>query len=132
MHIHISNDGVPIYLQIMQQVRYLIASGRLVAGDEVPPIRKLAEQLLVNPNTVARAYRELERDGLLVSRQGAGTRVGSDGSPLSEAEKQRLLTQRADALVAEARQLGVPIDEVVQLIRERHRNLGSPTEDTQP
>ena len=107
MQIHISaNDGVPIYLQIVNQVKYLVAAGRLVPGDETPPIRKLAEQLLVNPNTVARAYRELERDGILTSRQGAGTRVSAGGSPLSDAEKTRILSERADALLAEAGQLG--------------------------
>ena len=61
MQIHISpTDGVPIYLQIVNQVKYLVSSGRLAAGEELPPIRTLAEKLLVNPNTVARAYRELE------------------------------------------------------------------------
>ena len=64
MWIHISpNDGVPIYLQIVNQVKYLLASGRLAAGEELPPIRVLAERLVVNPNTVARAYRELETAG---------------------------------------------------------------------
>jgi GntR family transcriptional regulator len=76
MQIHISaNDGVPIYLQIIYQVKRLIASGRLRAGDELPPIRVLAEQLVVNPNTVARAYLELERGGLVTKRQGAVTYV---------------------------------------------------------
>lgn len=133
MLIHISpSDGVPIYLQIIQQVRHLVAAGRLLAGDEVPPIRKLAEQLLVNPNTVARAYRELERDGVLVSRQGAGTRVAAGGSPLSAEEKARLLSQRIDALLVEARHLEVPVAEVIELIHARNRNLGVPMEDAQP
>ena len=70
MRIHLTpNDGVPIYLQIIHQVKYLVASGRLSAGDELPPIRTLAEQLLVNPNTVARAYRELEAAGVVVTRR---------------------------------------------------------------
>jgi GntR family transcriptional regulator len=61
MQIHIqAQDGVPIYLQVMQQIKYLVASGRLEPGEELPSIRSLAEQLLVNPNTIARAYRELE------------------------------------------------------------------------
>ena len=64
MQIHISaNDGVPIYLQIVNQVKYLIASGRLKSEDELPPIRVLADRLIINPNTVARAYRELEVAG---------------------------------------------------------------------
>jgi GntR family transcriptional regulator len=66
MQIHISaNDGVPIYLQIVNQVKYLVAAGRLSPGEELPPIRVLAERLVVNPNTVARAYRELESAGIV-------------------------------------------------------------------
>lgn len=131
MQIHISpNDGIPIYLQIINQVKYLVAAGRLVPGDETPPIRKLAEQLLVNPNTVARAYRELEREGILISRQGAGTRVSAAGSPLSDAEKTRILAERADALLAEAGQLGVPFEEVIQLIEERRGEMNRQIEET--
>jgi GntR family transcriptional regulator len=68
MNIHISPaDGVPIYLQVVNQVKYLVASGRLAPGEELPPIRVLAERLVVNPNTVARAYRELEAVGIVES-----------------------------------------------------------------
>lgn len=131
MQIHISpNDGVPIYLQIINQVKYLVAAGRLVPGDETPPIRKLAEQLLVNPNTVARAYRELEREGVLISRQGAGTRVSAAGSPLSDGEKARILAERADALLAEAAQLGVSFEEVIRLIEERRGKMIRQIEET--
>ena len=78
MDIHISpNDGVPIYLQIVTQVKYLVASDRLTPGEELPPIRALAERLQVNPNTVAKAYRELEREGLVLARQGRGTFVSN-------------------------------------------------------
>jgi len=64
MNIHITpSDGVPIYLQIVNQIKYLVSSGRLADGEELPPIRTLAETLVVNPNTVARAYRELELAG---------------------------------------------------------------------
>ena len=124
MNIIISpSDGVPIYVQIMQQIKHLVASGRLLHNDEVPPIRKMAEQLLINPNTVARAYRELEREGILISRQGSGTRVSSTGSPLSNGEKKRILIERADALLVEADQLGVPMSEVIKIIERRSRHL---------
>ena len=84
MELHIStNDGVPIYLQIVNQVKYLVASGRLGPGEEIPPIRGLAEQLVVNPNTVAKAYHELEREGVVTKRHGAGTYVSDNGSPLA-------------------------------------------------
>src|SRR5579863_7580965 len=107
VQIHISaNDGVPIYLQIVNQVKYLVASGRLAAGEELPPIRVLAERLVINPNTVARAYRELEMAGVVTKRRTAGTYVSDAGSPLAGSERQRILTERIDALLAEARQLG--------------------------
>src|SRR5213595_3997730 len=108
MHLHISaNDGVPIYLQIVNQVKYLVAAGRLAPGEELPPIRVLAEKLLVNPNTVARAYRELEIAGVVTKRRTAGTYVSDAGSPLARRERLKILTGRIDALLAEARQLGI-------------------------
>ena len=121
MRIHISpNDGVPIYRQIVNQIKYLLASRRLGPGDEVPPIRVLAEQLLINPNTVARAYRELETAGLLTKRQGAGTYVSDRGSPLAHAERVRILGERVDALLAEAQQLDISLEDVARLITERN------------
>lgn len=121
MQLHIStDDGVPIYLQIVNQVKYLVASGRLTAGEEMPPIRVLAERLLINPNTVARAYRELEAAGIVEKRRTAGTYVSDQGSPLARRERIKILTQRIDALLAEAGQLDIGWDDVVKLIEERH------------
>ena len=120
MQIHISSDdGVPIYIQIVNQVKYLVASGRLTPGDEIPPIRLLAEQLMVNPNTVARAYLELERGGIVIKRHGSGTYVAETGAPLPEREKRKILASRADALLAEARHLDVDLAELIKLLRER-------------
>jgi len=120
MDIRISpKENIPIYLQIVNQIKYLVAAGRLAPDDELPPIRKLAEQLLINPNTVARAYRELERDGVLNSRQGAGTRIAAANSPFSEDEKTRILTERADALLVEADQLDVSVQDLIKLIEDR-------------
>jgi len=121
MQIHISaSDGIPIYLQIMGQVKRLITSGRLGPGDEMPPIRALAEQLTVNPNTVARAYLELERAGVVTKRQGAGTYVAEKPSPLSRKEKLRVLSERADTLLVEAEHLDMELEDVIDLLRERH------------
>jgi DNA-binding transcriptional regulator YhcF (GntR family) len=126
VQIHIStHDGVPVYLQIVNQVKYLVASGRLAPGEELPPIRVLAEQLVINPNTVARAYLELERAGLVVKRHGSGTYVSDEGSPLARRERLKILTQRADALLAEARHMGVDFPEVVGLLKERNQALNS-------
>jgi len=126
MQLHISpKDGVPIYRQIVNQVKYLVGSGRLAPGEELPPIRALAEQLVVNPNTVARAYAELEHAGIVTKRHGSGTYVSDNGSPLKRAEKLKILAQRADALVAEARHLEVEISELLDVVRERHRAMQS-------
>src|SRR3954451_3673881 len=95
MDIHISpHDGVPIYQQIVTQVKYLVAAGRLAAGEELPAIRVLAERLRVNPNTVARAYRELEVAGVVEKRRTAGTFVSAGGAPLARRGRLRVLTER--------------------------------------
>ena len=96
-----------------------------VRGDEVPPIRVLAEQLLINPNTVARAYRDLEAAGLLASRRGSGTRVSEKGSPLAHRERLRVMTKLVDGLLVEANQLDFTAEEVIGLIRERNEFLGA-------
>jgi GntR family transcriptional regulator len=127
MQIHISpHDGIPIYLQIVNQVKYLVAAGRLAAGDELPAIRVLAEQLVVNPNTVARAYRELEQAGVVEKRRTAGTYVSDQGSPLARRERLKILAERVDALLAEARQLDVPVADVWKLIQQRQSVLQAP------
>ena len=121
VQIHISTTGgVPIYLQIVNQIKYLVASGRLTTGEELPPIRVLAERLIINPNTVARAYRELESAGIVEKRRTAGTYVSDQGSPLARRERVRILTERVDGLLAEARHMDVGLDEIVKLIQQRH------------
>lgn len=126
MDIHISpHDGVPIYLQIVNQVKYLVASGRLESGAEMPPIRTLAERLLINPNTVARAYRELEMAGVVEKRRTAGTYVSDAGSPLARRERLKILAERIDALLAEARQMNVGAEELVHLIKQRDQAMQS-------
>ena len=118
-----TGDGVPIYLQIANQVKYLVATGRLAAGDEVTPIRVLAHQLLVNPNTVARAYLELEREGVVQKRHGSGTYISDTGSPLARKERQRIISERVDALLAEVRHLEVEPQELLRLIKERSLSI---------
>jgi GntR family transcriptional regulator len=121
VRIHItSNDGVPIYLQIVNQVKQLVASGRLSPGEEIPPMRALAEQLVINPNTVARAYLELERAGIVTKRHGSGTYVAEGLSPLSRREKLKVLTERVDALLVEAGHLGIELPKIIELLGERH------------
>ena len=124
MQIHINtNDGVPIYLQVVNQIRYLVAAGRLSSGDELPPIRALAEKLIVNPNTIARAYRELEQAGIVEKRRTAGTYITDQGWPLARRERLKILAGRIDQLLAESEQMGVGIDEVIKLLHQRHAVL---------
>ena len=119
MQLHLSVSDVPIYQQIVQQIKHLVASGRLAPGEELPPIRALADQHKVNANTVARAYRELAAAGVLTNRRTAGTYV-ADGAP-RVAREQCLgaLTERVDALLAEARLANVAVKELLDLIRQR-------------
>ena len=121
MQIHISpSDGVPIYLQIVNQVKYLVGSGRLAAGEELPAIRVLAERLLVNPNTVARAYRELELAGLVEKRRTNGTFVSAPGPPrLGRRDRIKVLAGRIDVLLAEAGQMDVSVQELIDLLHQR-------------
>lgn len=126
MQLQISSaDGIPIYQQIVNQVRHLIAAGRLQPGEELPPIRVLAEQLTVNPNTVARAYLELEHAGIVTKRHGSGTYVSEIRNPISQREKTRILARRVDALLTEARHLDVELSEVIKLLREREEVMNA-------
>ena len=120
MRIHVTpKDGVPVYQQIVNQIKYLVASGVLAAGAELPPIRALAEQLLINPNTVARAYRELEVAGIVVKRGTVGTYISDSPSPLARRERLRILRQRIDAFLADAKSMGVGLAELKALLDER-------------
>lgn len=114
----VTGTGVSIYRQIVDQIRRAIEAGEMASGEELPPIRVLAERLRVNPNTVARAYMELERAGLVTKRQGAGTYVADRAGSVTKAERGRRLEARIRELLAEAGELGVDTDGVVELVRK--------------
>ena len=124
MQVRVSTkDGIPIYLQIINQIKYMAASGRLTPGDKLPPVRKLAEQLLINPNTVARAYRELETAKVLSTRRGSGVFVAEGVSPLARREQTKILIERIDMLLAEARQMDIGIADVIELIKQQNQHM---------
>ena len=112
-------DGVPIYRQIVNQVKYLVASGLLLPGEELPPIRTLALQLKVTPNTIVKAYDELETSGVVHKRRGSGTFVSEARSQLALRERRRIVEQRIDALLAEAHHLSFTTDDILRMVRER-------------
>ncbi len=123
MLLHIASDGVPIYQQIVDQIQYRIVSGQLRAGDELPTIRGLAESLRVNPNTVARAYRELEHDGLVEKRRTTGTFVAEMLQRQTASQRRRILSPQIDKLIIQSRQLGIPMDELIEQIQKRDDQL---------
>jgi GntR family transcriptional regulator len=104
---------VPLYLQLVEQVRRLIALGALRTGDRLPTVRELAVRTRINRNTAARAVQHLERDGLVRTRAGQGTFVVADGSPGIDPERrEQALAEAIDRLLVEAHTLGVPLEEM--------------------
>lgn len=111
------HSGVPAYRQIIDQVRGALASGALVAGDQLPTVRQLAVDLAINPNTVVRAYKELEISGLLETHQGTGTFIGAQKIPQASAERGRQLSQMIADVVARAGAAGFTIDDLLEQLR---------------
>ncbi len=111
------SSGVPVYRQIIDQVTAGIAAGALKSGDQLPTVRQLAVDLSINPNTVIRAYRELEIRGVLETQQGTGTFIGSQEIRRDEAERQRLLNQIAGEFLARAGSAGFTIDELLEALQ---------------
>jgi GntR family transcriptional regulator len=119
-HINITTGGgTPIYRQIVEQVRLAVATGVLTPGDAMPSVRSLAEQQVVNPNTVVKAYAELVRDGILESHHGKGFFVAQKRQVFSKAERLRRLRQALDAFVHEAVFLDFSPDEIRQVVDEK-------------
>lgn len=121
--------GNPVYLQIQSQLERRIASGALSAGDALPSVRALAKQLRVNPNTVVRAYRELEFRGLVETRHGEGTFVAEDAG--EQMQPETLLAERAEQLVNEAKQLGLTKEETLSAVKSAWRKSKDPDKSGQ-
>ena len=115
-------SGVPFHRQIVDQIRYGIASDRLMPGEQLPTVRALAVHLQVNPNTVRKAYSELEILGILDTQQGTGTFVSHRQVEIGQAEKQRMLRQICDELIARGNQYGFTVREIVTHIQRRLEN----------
>ena len=110
--------GVPIYLQIVQQVKHRVAVGALRPGERLPSVRDLADQLRVNPNTIAKAFTELERQGVVETRRGSGTFVAEPGTTLSRAERRRLVREACERAASEAFHLAWPPDDLKAIFGE--------------
>lgn len=117
-------SGIPIYLQLEAQVKQSIAAGALAEGDTLPPVRRLAAELRINPNTVARAYQNLERDGVLRTVPGGGCYVNGEPVGLSQEEKVRRLRPMAEQLAVEAKQMRFAAEDALKLVEDAFRALG--------
>src|SRR5208282_939552 len=112
------HSGVPVYRQLIDQVRGGIASGSWSAGDQLPTVRQLAVDLAINPNTVMRAYRELELGGLLETHQGTGTFISGKKLEKKSGERDRQLGQMAAEFAARAGAAGFTVEDVIDRLRD--------------
>lgn len=119
-----ASSGVPIYVQIETQVKNAVAAGALKKNGALPSIRKLAVELRVNPNTVARAYQELEREGVIGTVPGGGTYVAGHTPRFLKSEKLRRLQPYARQIAVEGTQLGLSEDEIIETVAEELEKLG--------
>ena len=118
-----TGSSTPIYKQITDQVRMAVAAGRLNVSDQLPSVRALAEELVVNPNTVARAYADLAREGIIEARQGRGVFIIQKRRVFSRAEARRRLEPLMDALIAEAFALDFTPDELKEAVMNKIEQL---------
>ena len=115
------NSGEPIYQQLVRQLKHAISAGALAAGDQLPTVRDLAEQLVINPNTVARAYRELFTAGLVEGTQGAGTFVKARSRVMKTTERESRIQPFIDQFIAEATLLGFGKRDILRLVQRTLR-----------
>lgn len=120
MEFEVNTSGrEPIYRQIASQVREAVARGRLVPGTRLPSVRELSRLLVVNPNTIARAYTDLEREGVINTRPGLGVFVAPPGTELTKPVRKKRLIEQIDSLLTEAVHLDFTRNETEELINDR-------------
>lgn len=113
-----AKSGVPFYKQIILQVEFAIADGRFITGDQLPTVRSLAVDLKINPNTVARAYNEMEIRGIVNTQQGTGTFISDKEIHLTEVERENMLENLVRPFVTKATSYGFRADEVLAAVKE--------------
>ena len=124
MQCHVNlNNGIPIYEQICRQVRFAVANGSLLVGEHVPSVRELATQLAVNANTVARAYRDLQTDGILVSIRGTGLAIAPNALRLCQKTRLEMIRERLRMVLQEAVQNEVTEEEIRSLFDSEWKSL---------
>ncbi|MCA9050625.1 MAG: GntR family transcriptional regulator [Planctomycetaceae bacterium] len=116
-------NGLPIYEQIERQVKFAVANGRLPVGERVPSVRELAGQAAVNVNTVARAYRGLQDQGILISLRGTGLAVSAEAPEFCRRSRLNMIRERLSSVLKEALHNGISVDEIRQLVEEQCAEL---------
>ena len=117
MYLHLDHhSGEPIYRQIVEAIKYRVASGQLSEGDGLPSIRGLAGELKINPRTVVKAYEELQHAGLVVMRQGKGVFVSPDQGVTPARSRHKTISEMARRLLSEAARMGASRDEVLKIV----------------
>jgi len=116
-----NSSGVPVYRQLIDQVQAGIATGVLAFGHQLPTVRQVAVDLAINPNTVMRAYRELEIRGVLDTQQGTGTFIAAQQPQIDGDDRTRRLEQLVDEFVARAGSGGFTLEEILQALKERRK-----------
>jgi GntR family transcriptional regulator len=119
-------SGVPFYRQIIDQVQFAIADGRLRCGSRLPTVRQLAVDLQINPNTVARAYQELEIKNVVTTQMGTGTFITDQKVEISALERRRMLDQICTELMSRAATYGLTLEEVIAALQERRDDVTAP------
>lgn len=126
MFVHVNSaSGLPLYLQIESQLKHAVAAGALKQDDALPSVRKMASDLRINPNTVARAYQNLERDGVIRTVPGGGTYVADNVPGLLKTEKVKRLRPLAMQVAVEGTHLRLSPDEILKLVQESLDELGA-------
>jgi GntR family transcriptional regulator len=115
-------SGVPFYRQIIDQIKYAIARGELRPGDQLPTVRQLAVDLAINPNTVGKAYSQLEILGILETQQGSGTFISPQKVEVSELERQEKLDSLCREFITSAASYGFTLNELIEAVRDRKEN----------
>lgn len=113
------SNGIAIYDQVVRQVKFAVAQGAVKPGNLVPSVREMARELAINPNTVARAYQQLQADGVLEQVRGMGLEVAADAVKQCKSERQTLIQDRIRQALAEAKQSGLQGDELRQIIEKQ-------------
>ena len=113
------SNGVAIYEQVVRQLKFAVASGRVRRGELVPSVRELSKQLAINPNTVSRAYRQLQDEQVLESVRGLGMQVATGAERRCRADRKKLISTRIEAVLAEARHSGLTRDDVAKIVEKQ-------------